>query len=516
MNKLTQLRTGWSGSVRAFSNSSSSSSKSAPAASQAFSTIQSEEQLFNVPKVDRGFKAKTSILIELSRRENRPGSLNRILKVFEKKNINLTHVESKLHCFAYDGLCFAMDLQGDASETHIAEALMEIRKEANAQVDILPAKEVAWFPANLKELDFCVGDISGGDGGGLVNQDHPGFNDKEYLKRRRAIADYANSYQEGDKMSKMDYTVEEIRVWNAVYDKLQDYHKRWACEEYNEIFPELAREAGFGPKQIPQLGDISEYLKSKTGFKLRPVTGLLSARDFLNALAFRTFCSTQYIRHGANPFYTPEPDICHELLGHVPLLADSNFAEFTQEVGLASLGASDEEIVKLASIYWFTVEFGLIKSRADANGEQTIKVMGAGILSSFGEMEWSAAAHPSEECRKMGGIARDYPGLLNPKLMNFDARAAAVQPYPITTYQPVMFCGESLQDVKDRISEYCDNMERSFHPVYNPLTQTVEPSRHIRRLPRSSGTGDLQAQKQKEYFDKIKESRENYSISSVD
>ena len=86
--------------------------------------------------------------------------------------------------------------------------------------------------------------------------------------------------------------------------------------------------------------------------------------------------------------------------------------------------------------------------------------------------------------------------------------------YPITTYQPVMFCGESLQDVKEKISEYCDGMERAFHPVYNPVTQTVQPSRHVRRLNRTS-TADFQAEKQKEYFDRLQESRANYDISSV-
>lgn len=335
---------------------------------------------------------------------------------------------------------------------------------------LLDQREVPWFPVHIAELD-CIANRTLDLGTDLPSS-HPGAHDSEYRKRRMMLADLANSHRFGREIPYIDYTPEEIATWGVIHNKLQGLLQRHACSEYLAVLHDMADVCGFRHDNIPQQADISHYVQRKTGFQMRPVSGLLSSRDFLNGLAFRVFFSTQYIRHHSMPLYTPEPDICHELIGHAPMFADPAFADFSQEIGLASLGASDEDLERLATCYWFSVEFGLYRQ----NGE--VKAYGAGLLSSFGELEYACSPH-----RPAGG-RDDFP-MIKP----WDPYQAASEKYLITDYQPVYFCAESLQDAKVKMMEFCEfGLKRPFYARYNSLTQSIWVDRNVLRSSPPAGT----------------------------
>ena len=211
----------------------------------------------------------------------------------------------------------------------------------------------------------------------VLDQDHPGFRDAAYRARRDEIARIAAEYREGDAVPLAPYTDDEQRVWRDVWDQLGPKLTTYASAQVHEAMAEdlVPRD------RIPQFSEVNTVLDEKSGFSLLPVAGLIDGRTFLSYLGRGQFLATQYVRHHSRPLYTPEPDVLHELIGHAMTLVHPHFADLNRLFGRALEGdVSPERVEAILRVYWYTVEFGLVREG------DTTKVYGAGLLSSFGEI----------------------------------------------------------------------------------------------------------------------------------
>jgi phenylalanine-4-hydroxylase len=175
---------------------------------------------------------------------------------------------------------------------------------------------------------------------------------------------------------------------------------------------------------IPQLNEVTDRLEPLTGFHYVPAAGIVPVKEFYGQLADREFHSTQYIRHPSAPLYTPEPDLIHEVIGHANLLADPQFAEINRLAGEAARRSHTEEGVQyVADVFWFTIEFGVVYE------DDELRAYGAGILSSYGEIE---------ESRTM-------------EVRPIDFLEMGTLEYDITKYQPVLYSADSMEHLVDEL-----------------------------------------------------------------
>lgn len=274
--------------------------------------------------------------------------------------------------------------------------------------------------------------VTAGDDGHVtveLGAHHPGFADPEYRARRNALARLALEYVPGQPVPFADYTEDEHEVWRTVCREIAPRHQRYAVREYLEAMARL----DLPTDRIPQLQEVSDALAPLTGFRYRPAAGLVPLAEFYGSLADRVFHSTQYIRHHSVPLYTPEPDVVHEVLGHAGTLASPRLAALYEVAGRAARRVQSPQALEAVSkVFWFTLEFGVMRQ----DGE--LRTYGAGILSSFGEIE---------EFRSMTIRPLDVP-------------AMATQTYDITRYQDVLFEAASMAQLEDVVGGFwadCDD-----------------------------------------------------------
>jgi phenylalanine-4-hydroxylase len=227
------------------------------------------------------------------------------------------------------------------------------------------------------------------------------------------------------------YTEAEHARWARLLERQLGMVKRYGAPQFLAGVTALDLPAG-----IPRFEAASGILRRATGWEIVPVPGLIPEAQFFAHLAQRRFPVTVWLRTAAEMDYLVEPDVFHDFFGHVPLLCDPVFADFLQAYGIAGRKAEPLGGVKmLARLYWYSVEFGLIKSR------DGLRTYGAGILSSAGETPYSIESPL-------------------PHRIGFDLERVMRTDYLIDAYQQVYFVVDSFEQL------FRDSYDRDFAPLY--------------------------------------------------
>ena len=218
------------------------------------------------------------------------------------------------------------------------------------------------------------------------------------------------------------YDAEAHEVWRILYERRMQTLR----DTGSEVFLEGIERIGLEPDRVPNLSGVNRRLAARTDWAAVGVGGFIPAAQFFRCLSRRRFPTTLTVRPRAQLDYLPEPDIFHDVFGHVPLHSHPVFADFLQQFGaLAADARSEEETTEMARLFWFTVEFGLIRESA------AVKIYGSGLISSHGDA--ANALGPSCERRA------------------FDLDAVLAQPFEIDHFQNVLFVIDSFEQLFDAV-----------------------------------------------------------------
>ena len=219
------------------------------------------------------------------------------------------------------------------------------------------------------------------------------------------------------------YDAESHDVWRVLYERRMEALRDTA----SDVFLRGIERIGLAPDRVPELADVNQRLAARTGWRAVGVQGFIPAAQFFSCLAQRRFPTTLIVRPRAQLDYLPEPDIFHDVFGHVPLHSDPVFAAFLQEFGaLASRARTEDETTAMARLFWFTVEFGLVRERGG------VRIYGSGLISSH-----------ADAANALGPGCDRRPFALD---------AVLAQPFEIDHVQDVLFVVESFDQLFDAVA----------------------------------------------------------------
>jgi phenylalanine-4-hydroxylase len=255
-----------------------------------------------------------------------------------------------------------------------------------------------------------------------------------------------------DEQGYVSWNETENEIWSKLVARQEEILPGRACDEFMKGLEIL----DFPRDRVPQIPEINKKLEACTGWGVAPVPAIIQPKEFFTLLANKKFPAATFIRIPEHLDYLQEPDIFHEVFGHAPLLTNQAYADFMEAFGKIALKADPKDRRRLFRLFWFTIEFGLVKT------QKGLRAYGGGILSSIGETQYCL----TDENKKVP----------------FDTLTCLRTPYRIDIMQPLYFVLEKFEDlftIIDNPMEILELLEKGkelgdFPPAYPPKEKATE------------------------------------------
>ena len=381
---------------------------------------------------------------------------------FEDNYTDIYSIQGKVDATTKDGKDVVLfDVSFDNSDEQAVEKIQKDLLAMGLKFKLKSPPVVDWFPMSLEDLDQ-IGthqrDLDMLDYDEMETKKSGAKKDlkKEEFKKKMKL------HKLKDPLPDQEWELQETKLWVKAYDQVNSRRMKYSTRSFNRNFEMLKRENMLIPNSVPKLESLNKFLIDKSNWRLKPIGEGITHREFLNTLAFRTICINMNMRPVETPEVFSQTDVLHQVLSHVPMLLDPRLCELLQKLGQLSLGATDNQIVELFTIYWFTVELGLYKE----DGEY--RFLGAAFTGSADNLDEldKITDKSGERVRKLDLVQGTLP----------------YAEFKISNVQPFYFYMNGYEDFNKQIDSYMESFYKPFNLRYNFGNSTYEVDRAVKTV----------------------------------